>query len=90
MIGVRNGLISVAETLVLEAGCLLVDAILPTIADNGAHGECGGCAEPSDWTIRPRALEYAAPGMFHHRGYTIAGGSSDIQRKCIAKELLGL
>jgi hypothetical protein len=87
---VRKALISVAKTLVLQAGRLLADAILPTIADKKFYGACGGCAEPSDWTIRPRALEYAAPGMFHHRACTIAGGSSGIQRNIIGKEVLGL
>lgn len=31
-----------------------------------------------------------ASGLFHHRGYTIAGGSSEIQHNIIAKAVLGL
>ena len=32
----------------------------------------------------------AASGMFHHRGYTIAGGTSEIQHNIIARQVLGL
>ncbi|MFN3237345.1 MAG: acyl-CoA dehydrogenase family protein [Pseudomonadales bacterium] len=28
--------------------------------------------------------------MYHHRGYTIAGGASEVQRNIIAKAVLGL
>lgn len=34
--------------------------------------------------------EYIASGLFHHRGYTIAGGSSEVQHNIIAKQVLGL
>ena len=45
-----------------------------------------GAVEP----VGPRELEYVASGMFHHRSYTIAGSSIEIQRNIIAKEVLGL
>ena len=38
----------------------------------------------------PRSLEYVASGAYHHRGYTIAGGSSEVQHNIIAKQVLGL
>lgn len=38
----------------------------------------------------PDWAEYVASGLFHHRGYTIAGGTSEIQHNIIAKEVLGL
>lgn len=40
--------------------------------------------------IGPDYAEYVASGTYHHRGYTIAGGSSEIQHNIIAKQVLGL
>lgn len=34
--------------------------------------------------------EYVASGRYHHRGFTIAGGSSEVQHNIIAKQVLGL
>ncbi len=38
----------------------------------------------------PAYAEYVASGRYHHRGYTIAGGSSEVQHNIIAKQVLGL
>ena len=38
----------------------------------------------------PRWANAVASGTYHHRGYTIAGGSTEIQRNIIAKQILGL
>ncbi len=38
----------------------------------------------------PDYAEYVASGRYHHRGYTIAGGSSEVQHNIIAKQVLGL
>ena len=61
---------------------LLVDAIglwaLPL--DAGSTGSAVG----------PAYAEYIASGLFHHRGYSIAGGSSEVQHNIIAKQVLGL
>ncbi|HAL42758.1 MAG TPA: pimeloyl-CoA dehydrogenase large subunit [Gammaproteobacteria bacterium] len=40
--------------------------------------------------VTPPWAEYVASGRYHHRGYTIAGGSSEIQHNIIAKQVLGL
>lgn len=40
--------------------------------------------------IAPDYAEYVASGCYHHRGYTIAGGSSEVQHNIIAKAVLGL
>ena len=56
----------------------------------------GDCALPQDSTMReggPASAEIAdmvASGLFHHRGYTIAGGTSEIQHNIIAQQVLGL
>ena len=38
----------------------------------------------------PRWANSVAAGAYHHRGYTIAGGSTEIQRNIMAKQILGL
>ena len=40
--------------------------------------------------VGPAFAEYVASGRYHHRGYTIAGGSSEVQHNIIAKQVLGL
>ena len=56
----------------------------------------GYLALPQDSTMReggPAGAEIAdmvASGLFHHRGYTIAGGTSEIQHNIIAQQVLGL
>ena len=56
----------------------------------------GYLALPQDSTMReggPVGTEIAdmvASGLFHHRGYTIAGGTSEIQHNIIAQQVLGL
>jgi acyl-CoA dehydrogenase len=51
---------------------------------------------PGDRTIAdvspvgPDYAEFIASGRYHHRGYTIAGGSSEVQHNIIAKQVLGL
>ena len=40
--------------------------------------------------VGPDYAEYVASGLFHHRGFTIAGGTSEVQHNIIAKQVLGL
>ena len=40
--------------------------------------------------VGPAYAEFVASGRYHHRGYTIAGGSSEVQHNIIAKQVLGL
>ena len=40
--------------------------------------------------VGPEFADMVASGMFHHRGYTIAGGTSEIQHNIIARQVLGL
>ena len=41
-------------------------------------------------SIGSSMTEYISSGAYHHRGYTIAGGSSEVQHNIIAKQVLGL
>ena len=40
--------------------------------------------------VEPTFAEFVASGCYHHRGFTIAGGSSEVQHNIIAKQVLGL
>ncbi len=40
--------------------------------------------------VGPVSCDRVANGLFHHRGYTIAGGSSEIQHNIIARAVLGI
>ncbi|MDA1074020.1 MAG: acyl-CoA dehydrogenase family protein [Proteobacteria bacterium] len=51
------------------------------------ESDTGGLAAAS---VGPDYAEFVASGRYHHRGYTIAGGSSEIQHNIIAKQVLGL
>ena len=56
--------------------------VLPLDATTAADGNRAG--------VGPDYAEFVASGHYHHRGYTIAGGSSEMQHNIIAKEVLGL
>ena len=47
-------------------------------------------ANTGEEAVNPAWAEYIASGRYHHRGYTIAGGSSEVQHNIIAKQVLGL
>ncbi len=47
-------------------------------------------AVQGDEAVGPDYAEFVASGRYHHRGYTIAGGSSEVQHNIIAKQVLGL
>jgi acyl-CoA dehydrogenase len=76
--------------LVQEMDELLFEAVgywvLPQ--DSALLGSGGDC-DAAD-RIGPEYAEYIASGRYHHRGYTIAGGSSEVQHNIIAKQVLGL
>jgi len=46
--------------------------------------------EESSGPIGTPETEMIASALFHHRGYTIAGGASEIQKNIIAQQVLGL
>ena len=50
----------------------------------------GTLREESSGPIGSPETEMIASALFHHRGYTIAGGASEIQKNIIAQQVLGL
>ena len=73
---------------------LLFDAVghwcLP-LDRNTQQRLCGAQSRDAEGVlVGPEATEYVASGRYHHRGFTIAGGSSEVQHNIIAKQVLGL
>jgi alkylation response protein AidB-like acyl-CoA dehydrogenase len=88
-----GGQIGAEPSMLKLKGSELVQAI-----DELAFAAVGYWAAPLDSShlggnespVGPDYAEYTASGRYHHRGFTIAGGSSEIQHDIIAKQVLGL
>ncbi|HEY5645158.1 MAG TPA: acyl-CoA dehydrogenase family protein [Pseudomonadales bacterium] len=86
----RGGQIGAEPSMLKLKGSELVqamDTLLLEIVGWWALPVDSGATERA---VGPDWAEYVASGLFHHRGYTIAGGTSEIQHNIIAKEVLGL
>lgn len=95
----RGGRIGAEPSMLKLKGSELVQAI-----DDVAFEAIGYWAAPLDSAtaapmghpdtkegpVGPEHAEFVASGRYHHRGFTIAGGSSEIQHDIIAKQVLGL
>lgn len=87
----QGGQIGAEPSMLKLKGSELVQAM-----DEALFDLIGYWAAPLDSTgsnrgpIGPSAYEFIASGRYHHRGYTIAGGSSEVQHNIIAKQVLGL
>ena len=64
-----------------------MDLVLYEVA--GYYGMPLDSVMRGDTPVGPDYADMAASGMFHHRGFTIAGGTSEIQRNIIARQVLG-
>ncbi|MEZ5559434.1 MAG: acyl-CoA dehydrogenase family protein [Pseudomonadales bacterium] len=86
----RGGAIGAEPSMLKLKGSELVQAMDELLFEAVGHwalpADGGGQAPP----VAPGYAEYVASGRYHHRGYTIAGGSSEIQHNIIAKQVLGL
>jgi len=98
----RGGEIGAEPSMLKLKGSQLVQAMDELLFDAAAHWclpldrssqarlrreQPGG---PGPVLVGPEATEYVASGCYHHRGFTIAGGSSEVQHNIIAKQVLGL
>jgi len=52
--------------------------------------QTGKDAGENEGPIGADYAEYIASNLYHHRGYTIAGGSTEVQYNIIARQVLGL
>jgi alkylation response protein AidB-like acyl-CoA dehydrogenase len=86
----RGGRIGAEPSMLKLKGSELVQAmdtaLLALVGYWSLPRDTGGAGPP----VGPDYAEFVASGLFHHRGYTIAGGTSEIQHNIIAKEVLGL
>ena len=86
----RGGEIGAEPSMLKLKGSELVQAMdllmLETVGYWGLPQDAGG----APGSVGPEHAEYVASGLFHHRGYTIAGGTSEVQHNIIAKQVLGL
>jgi alkylation response protein AidB-like acyl-CoA dehydrogenase len=89
----RGGVIGAEPSMLKLKGSELVQAM-----DEVLFEAIGYWSAPTDSSLRlsneapigPDYAEYIASAAYHHRGYTIAGGASEVQHNIIAKEVLGL
>jgi alkylation response protein AidB-like acyl-CoA dehydrogenase len=86
----QGGQIGAEPSMLKLKGSQLVqdmDIMLSEIIGNWVMPQDAG---PDGEAVGPGYAEYVASGLFHHRGYTIAGGTSEVQHNIIAKQVLGL
>ena len=86
----RGGQIGAEPSMLKLKGSQLVqdmDIMLAELVGSWLLPQDSGAGEAP---VGPDYAEYVASGMFHHRGYTIAGGTSEVQHNIIAKQVLGL
>ncbi len=89
MLADAGGVVGVEPSMLKLKGSELVqdqDELLFRLADYLVVPQDGHGAHEAD----ARWAEYIASGRYHHRGYTIAGGSTEIQRNIIAAQGLQL
>ena len=86
----RGGRIGAEPSMLKLKGSQLVQEMDSLLAELVGFwllpADSGAVEEP----VGPDYAEYVASGLFHHRGYTIAGGTSEVQHNIIAKQVLGL
>jgi alkylation response protein AidB-like acyl-CoA dehydrogenase len=86
----KGGQIGAEPSMLKLLGSTLVQAQDELLAELAGYWLLPSDGGSSDTPVGPAWAEYVASGMFHHRGYTIAGGTSEVQHNIIAREVLGL
>lgn len=86
----RGGQIGAEPSMLKLLGSTLVQAQDELLAELACYWLLPSDGGSSNSQVGPAWAEYVASGLFHHRGYTIAGGTSEVQHNIIAREVLGL
>ena len=86
----KGGQVGAEPSMLKLKGSQLVQAMDELLVDAIGHWALPMDAGSTGSTVGPAYAEYIASGLFHHRGYSIAGGSSEVQHNIIAKQVLGL
>ena len=86
----KGGQVGAEPSMLKLKGSQLVQAMDELLVDAIGHWALPLDAGSTGSTVGPAYAEYIASGLFHHRGYSIAGGSSEVQHNIIAKQVLGL
>jgi acyl-CoA dehydrogenase len=86
----RGGQIGSEPSMLKLKGSELVQAMDSLLLDAIGYWGLPWDSGDADSPVGPAHAEYLASGLFHHRGYTIAGGTSEVQHNIIAKQVLGL
>lgn len=86
----RGGQIGAEPSMLKLKGSQLVQAMDTQLLELIGYWGLPRDSGISDSAVGPDYAEYVASGLFHHRGYTIAGGTSEVQHNIIAKQVLGL
>jgi alkylation response protein AidB-like acyl-CoA dehydrogenase len=86
----RGGQVGAEPSMLKLLGSTLVQAQDELLAELVGHWLLPADSGSANRPVGPAWTEYVASGMFHHRGYTIAGGTSEVQHNIIAREVLGL
>jgi alkylation response protein AidB-like acyl-CoA dehydrogenase len=86
----RGGQIGAEPSMLKLKGSELVQAMDELLFDAIGYWGLPQDSGADESPVGPAHAEYVASGLFHHRGYTIAGGTSEVQHNIIAKQVLGL
>ncbi len=86
----RGGQIGAEPSMLKLKGSQLVQALDTLLLELIGYWGLPWDSGPAESAVGPDYAEYVASGLFHHRGYTIAGGTSEVQHNIIAKQVLGL
>jgi len=86
----QGGQIGAEPSMLKLKGSQLVQAMDTLLLEAAGYWALPQDSGADESPVGPREVEYVASGLFHHRGYTIAGGTSEVQHNIIAKQVLGL
>ncbi len=86
----KGGQVGAEPSMLKLKGSQLVQAMDELLCEAIGHWALPLDGGSTGSSVGPASAEYIASGLFHHRGYSIAGGSSEVQHNIVAKQVLGL